>query len=196
MEGQNVNIYDFDKTIYNGDSTADFYRFCLRRYPRVRGTVFSTGWSFFLLFVHARTKTQAKERFYQFLRKLPDVDKAVADFWTEHESGLKKWYLEEKRRSDDIIISASPEFLLQPVCDKLGVKLIASRVDRCTGIYDGVNCGSEEKVRRLCEYMPDAREEIEEFYSDSIKDTPLARLAKNAYMVRGDEIVPWVTRGY
>ena len=26
-----VNTYDFDKTIYNGDSTIDFYIFCLKK---------------------------------------------------------------------------------------------------------------------------------------------------------------------
>ena len=25
------NIYDFDKTIYDGDSTVDFFLFCLKR---------------------------------------------------------------------------------------------------------------------------------------------------------------------
>ena len=26
-----MNVYDFDKTIYNGDSTLDFYFFCLKK---------------------------------------------------------------------------------------------------------------------------------------------------------------------
>ena len=28
-----MNVYDFDKTIYKGDSTLDFYFFCLRKKP-------------------------------------------------------------------------------------------------------------------------------------------------------------------
>ena len=28
-----MNVYDFDKTIYRGDSTKDFYFFLLRRHP-------------------------------------------------------------------------------------------------------------------------------------------------------------------
>ena len=28
-----VNIYDFDKTIYDGDSGYDFYKYMLRRRP-------------------------------------------------------------------------------------------------------------------------------------------------------------------
>ena len=29
-----MNVYDFDKTIYDGDSTADFYLFSLRRHKK------------------------------------------------------------------------------------------------------------------------------------------------------------------
>ena len=28
-----IDVYDFDGTIYDGDSTADFVLFCLRRHP-------------------------------------------------------------------------------------------------------------------------------------------------------------------
>ena len=30
-----MNAYDFDNTIFRGDSTARFLAFCARRYPRV-----------------------------------------------------------------------------------------------------------------------------------------------------------------
>lgn len=29
-----MNVYDFDKTIYDGDSTADFYIFSLKRHKK------------------------------------------------------------------------------------------------------------------------------------------------------------------
>ena len=30
-----MNAYDFDKTVYYGDSTADFYLFCLKRHKKI-----------------------------------------------------------------------------------------------------------------------------------------------------------------
>ena len=30
-----MNVYDFDNTIYKGDSTADFFIFCLRKHPKI-----------------------------------------------------------------------------------------------------------------------------------------------------------------
>ena len=34
-ERMRIDVYDFDGTIYDGDSTVDFTRFCLRRHPAV-----------------------------------------------------------------------------------------------------------------------------------------------------------------
>lgn len=190
-----MNIYDFDKTVYNGDSTVDFYKFCLKKYPKTRSSVIKTGWYFFMMMLRVYSKTQCKEKFYMsFLPRIPDMEKALEDFWAAHEKNMKKWYVDDKRRPDDIIISASPEFLLRPMCERLGVALLASRVDSATGAYTGRNCRGEEKVRRLREYMPEALEQMEQFYSDSIADTPLARLAQEAYMVKGDELLMWVVQ--
>ena len=37
--------------------------------------------------------------------------------------------------------------------------------------------------------IPDAQ--IEDFYSDSYSDDPLARIAKRAILVKGDQLLPW-----
>ena len=44
----------------------------------------------------------------------------VKDFWILNEKKIKTWYWENKKKSD-IIISASPEFLLFPVTEKLDI---------------------------------------------------------------------------
>ena len=87
------------------------------------------------------------------------------------------------------MISASPYFLLRPICDELGIKhLIASDVDVKTGLYTGENCHGDEKVRLFKEKYGG---EIDEFYSDSHNDDPLARLSKKAFMVKGSKLTPW-----
>jgi putative flippase GtrA len=69
---------------------------------------------------------------------------------------------------------------------------LASPVDPQTGAYRGKNCRGEEKVRRFRERYPYG--EINCFYSDSLSDAPLAKLAGQAFMIQGDSIVPWHTR--
>ena len=133
-------------------------------------------------------KKTFKQKLLSFVSKIDDIDKAVLDFWKEHQKKIKQFYLEMKQDTD-IIISASPEFLIAPICHQLGVAVMGTRVDNRTGIFDGENCHGEEKVRRLYEVYPDA--EIDEFYSDMYCDTPLARLAKSAYIVKGNKISPW-----
>ncbi len=183
-------VLDFDRTVYDGDSTAGFYRRCLLRYPRVALDLPLSCWYFLAMWLGLVSKTRAKERFYRFLRYVPDVEAETQAFWAANVQKIKRWYL-ESRRSDDLIVSASPEFLLLPICDKLQVSLLASRVDPKTGETQGLNCHGEEKRRRLLEACPDI--EIESFYSDALSDAPLARMAGQAFFVRGERVLPWPT---
>ncbi len=182
-----MNVYDFDKTIFCGDSTARFYRFCLGRTPKMWRRLPRLALE--ALFVLPRDKTRFKQSMFGFLKDLDDPEKAVAEFWQRNRGRIKPFYL-EKRRADDIIISASPEFLLRPILTELGVtRLLASPVDIHTGLYSGENCHGREKVRRLRETYGDVQ--IDEFYSDSHVDDPLAEIAKTAFRVKGDRILPW-----
>lgn len=184
-----MNIYDFDKTIYDGDSTADFVKFCAKKYKKTWLTLIPTAWAFFLYAIGIYTKTRFKEKMYGFLRYVPDTDTAVSEFWDSHEKNILDYYKASKR-DDDMIISASPEFLLKPICERLGItRLIASRVDKSTGRYTGENCWGGEKTKRLlAEY---GIEHCDKFYSDSFSDTPLAEIADEAYIVRKNELTPW-----
>lgn len=184
-----MNIYDFDETIYDSDSTKDFYFYCLKKYPKILCTVPSMAWNFFLYILGIKTKTQFKEKMYRFLRCVPDINGAVDDFWNQNEQKIKQWYI-DRQREEDIVISASPEFLLKPICERLRIKnLIASIVDKETGLYTGENCWGEEKVKRLYEKFPSAV--CDEFFSDSLSDAPLAAISKTAKIVRGNEIIEW-----
>lgn len=184
-----MNIYDFDETIYDSDSTKDFYFYCLRKYPKMLFSVPPMFWAFLLYILGVKTKTRFKEKMYGFLRYIPDIDSTLCDFWDKNEYKVKQWY-KERHKDSDIIISASPEFLLKPICKRLGIKsLIASRVDKNTGIYTGENCWGEEKVLRLRTEFPEAV--CEEFYSDSLSDTPLAGIAGMAKIIRGNELFEW-----
>lgn len=184
-----MNIYDFDKTIYDGDSTKDFYFYCLKKHPKILLTIPCMAWTFFLYILGVKTKTQFKEKMYRFLSCVPDIDGDVNDFWNRNEHKIKKWY-KDRKCEDDIIISASPEFLLAPICERIGIKnLIASKVDKKTGIYTGENCWGKEKVRRLYEKFPEAV--CDEFYSDSLSDSPLADISGQAHIICGTDIIEW-----
>lgn len=185
---EKVNVYDWDKTIFPVDSTVAFYKFCVRRYPGVLRTLPGAAAMLPGYWSKSVTKTRIKERFYGFLRNIPDIDAALDQFWFENFPRVNAWYLAQ-RRDDDIVISASPEFLVGIPAQKLGIRLLASRVDKHTGATEGENCHGAEKVARLRAAFPDV--EIAEFYSDSRSDAPLAALAERAFLVDGDRLLPW-----
>lgn len=183
-----MNVYDFDKTIYDGDSTADFIFYSIKKHPKVLLNLPLTIWAYFLYIIGVYTKTKFKEKMYRFLLYIPDIDKEVENFWKIQIKNIKKWYLNQKKQ-DDLIISASPEFLLKPICAILGVSLIASVVDKKSGKYSGENCHGKEKVKRMYAKIP--YPQIEEFYSDSLSDEPLAKEALQAFIVDGNDMISW-----
>jgi len=184
-----LNVFDFDHTIYAGDSTKDFYMYCLRKRVSLARYWPVQAWAFLRYGVKVIDKTRCKEIFYRFFRGLRDTGGFVNDFWDAHIDRIKPFYMELKR-ADDLIISASPDFLLREACSRLGIAgLIASVVDPDTGQYMGVNCYGDEKVRRFREECPDSV--IDTFYSDSLSDAPLAAIARISFIVRGDKLLPW-----
>ena len=184
-----MNTYDFDKTIFYPDSSYCFYLYCLRHYPGAMVKTLPRSVVSGLRYAAGKGNAKAlEEQLFSFLPKLPDVDGAVKDFWDENRQRLAKWYLRQKR-GDDVIISASPEFLLRPICDELGVRLIGTRMDKHTGKISGENCHDKEKVRRFYECYPDGHSD--EFYSDSMSDLPMAEISDRAFMLKKHVISPW-----
>lgn len=188
-----MNVYDFDKTIYAHDSTVDFFKFLMKRQPAalVRNVPgFLTGGLGYVLRLHS--KTQMKEKFYRSFRYVKNIDEEVKEFWDQHQQYIYRWYLDQQK-PDDMIISASPYFLLKEITERLGItQLLASEVDKNTGEYSGENCWGKEKVNRLRKVIENPH--IEEFYSDSFSDQPLADLADKAYMIIQDEPTDWPRR--
>ena len=184
-----MNVYDFDKTIYDGDSTANFYIFSLKRHKKILLLAPSLIGAFLKFYVFKiGTKTQFKEKMYKFL-KYCDIQKDINDFWNINIDKIKPFYKNQQQK-DDVIISASPEFLLAPICKTLKINyLMASVVDEHTGKYSGINCHGEEKVRRYREMFGDTK--IHEFYSDSYIDTPLANISEKAFIVKGNRLLDW-----
>lgn len=184
-----MNVYDFDNTIYDGDSTLDFYQYCLIHHPSIIICFPKQLLSFIKYKLKIIDKECFKECFYIFLNRLDNVEEDVNSFWKIKIKNIKTWYLNQKKQ-DDIIISASPYFLLIEACNTLGINnLIASQVDKKTGKLLKPNCYGEKKVSFFKERFDISKVDI--FYSDSISDKHMAYLSKKAYLVKGDKFEIW-----
>lgn len=184
-----MNVYDWDNTIYRGDSTVNFVLWLYGHRPLTLLSVFRTGICALLYGLHIISKLTFKQNLYHMFVFVKDMDQTADEFVSTHMDHVKQWYVDQKR-PDDMVISASPEFTIKRFCSKLGItNSLASVVDPATGKYTGLNCHGSEKVRRFKEVTTDQK--IEAFYSDSLSDAPLAELAEKAYLVKGNERMPW-----
>jgi phosphoserine phosphatase len=183
---ETYDIYDFDHTIYDGDCSLDFYKFCLRKNPSLIRFLPVQILHLLCFKLKLESRTAFKAHFFGFLCRVSDINQTLDVFWDKHYIKIKKWYIHTDH-TRDIIISASPEFLLLPAATKLGVlKLIATRMDARSGIITGKNCRGEEKVARLRAAMGNIQ--IGKVYTDHKSDKPLLDLAQRRYIVKKNHI--------
>ena len=185
-----MNVYDFDGTIYDGDATVGFILYTLRHHPTAMLKALPEEIVAVVLYLFGDSeKTRMKARFFSFLRYLENVDKDVEDYWNLNQHRIKKWYLEQQKDTD-VIISASPKFILEDICARLNIRnVIATRMDKHTGEIRGRNCKGPEKVFRYYDAFP--HEKIDNFYSDHESDRYLAGFAKRSYLVKRNKLVDW-----
>lgn len=188
-----MNVYDFDYTIYDGDSSIDFALFHIVHHP----ILFCFLPILFFAGCAAKTRLlnskKSKELFFSFLYIVPALPGDVNAFWLLHRGKIKTWYLEQQKL-DDLIVSASPAFLLSPLINEIGKELIATEMSPASGKIQGKNCKGPNKVKMILERKGDVH--IHSFYSDSFSDTPLALKAEKAYLVfnrkrNKTEFLPW-----
>ena len=187
---EELNVFDFDKTIYDGDSSIDFYIYALKNNIWLIRYLPVQIYGMFTYKLKIKPKEYFKEKYFSFLKGIKDVDLKVEDFWNKNDKKIKYNIFENKKNM--VVISASPEFLLEPICKQIGVqKLIATKVESKTGKFLGKNCYGEEKVNRLNQEYKSYI--INEFYSDSKSDSFLADISKKSFLVNKDKIQYWKT---
>ena len=199
----NIIVYDFDKTIYGGETGTDFLVFYMKKKPL---KVFLFGISFvkdILLFLFKKIKLkELKGRYFKFLsnESVDEIEELVKEFWKKRESKVYKWIpdeiIENKKETDYIIvISASPLFLIDSFVKKLGFThafgtIMETEVRNGEKYYlpkvVGENCKNVEKVKVINRWAEKEgiKYKIIKFYSDSIMDKPLFDIAEKKYWIK------------
>ena len=189
MAAERVNLYDFDETIYDGQSILDFYLYCITKYPRIIRYIPKVLVDFCRINIQVSKLNHSKINYHGVLTDIDDIKGLIEEFWKSHRSKIKPWYLERKQEGD-VIITASPRVLVEPICNDLGVhRLIATEVDKSTGAVIGKLCFNGEKTIKFIENFPEL--EVQDCFTDNpVHDGPLLSLAQgNRYHVKGNRIV-------
>ncbi len=184
-----MNVFDFDNTIYDGESSVDFFFYFLKKDPSLSKHVPE------LLLALAKYKSgklSIEEALNKYGKKLSAYFKEnlsgkntlsfeAENFWRTHIKNINPFY-DEVKSPDDIIISCSPEFLLQRPVEILGVKnCICSKIDEKSGEITCL-CFRENKAKAFLKEYPDGV--IDNFYTDSFNDKPLMDLSRSVFLVK------------
>lgn len=184
-----MNVYDFDNTLYDGESGVDMFFFYLKKRPwLVRYTPQVVG-AFIAYKRHQVTIDSVAQQYAglikAFLDGIEDYQEDARVFWDKHEHRLRPFY-KQLHQPDDLIISAGPEQSLKEICTRLGVKrYIGTVINEATSALDFI-CFRENKVKAFQARYPG--EQIDNFYTDSMNDKPLMDIAKHVFMVDKGEI--------
>ena len=187
--GIRMNVYDFDGTIYKKDCSIELFKYSVMCMPWIALQYLPKQILAILKYkLSWITKEEMKEIYFSFL-KSTDISGILKKFVDHELRYINRWYLNQKS-PDDVIISASPEFLVRAVMEQMGItNVIASRVDIHTGKYEGKNCHGQEKLTRFLQEFPEAV--IDNFYSDSETDIFLAKKAAHAFLIKKGKIIEW-----
>lgn len=186
---ENVNVYDFDNTIYDGETLVDFILYYIKTDRKIWKYVPKLIIIAIKDALHLFTVEQAIEAYASFLEgyyvNLGDTTQNVIKFWDKNEKKIKPWYAKVQKESD-IIVSGSTDFILDEIMKRMGIKhYIGSSIDKETGKFIRL-CFLENKVKAFREIYPDKH--IENFYTDSMNDKAMMDIADNVYLVKKNKI--------
>ncbi len=188
-----LELYDFDGTITSKDTLFEFIRFYhgkgrfykgfLQAVPKI--SMFYSG-----LLANWQLKEYILKIFFGgeeikvFNNKCLEFCTTVLPEILRH-SALKSVYrsIEEKNRI--IIVSASPENWIKPWCDKLGIELLATKLEvienKLTGKLNGYNCYGEEKVNRIKQHVDLSQYKEIYAFGDTKGDNEMLALATKQF---------------
>lgn len=185
-----MNVYDFDGTIYPTDCTVGFGFWCMNRHPKMWFTFFPKMIKTLILYKMDKIPEYLMQRrLFSYLTLVDDFDAQIEKYWDKNEKKIAPWYLAQKK-DDDLIISASPTAIIEPIANRLGVRFVASEFDIKYGVFTNNLMYAKEKARYI---IDQGFPMIDNFYSDSLADTPIALLAEKAHFVsdKASKVSDW-----
>lgn len=184
-----MNVYDFDNTIYDGESAVDFFFFCLKKditLLRLLPLLLIKLVKYKMCLITINELREYVEKYAKdLLDDFENIDGILDEFWAKNFKKIKPFYLEQKQ-DNDILLTATFGFLIEIPVKKLGIKtVICSDIDTKTGKLIRL-CYREHKKELLQKYIS-GNEKIC-FYTDSMNDKSMIEYADEAYLVKGKKI--------
>lgn len=184
-----MNVFDFDNTIYDGESSLDFFKFCIRYKPSLARHLPRT----LKMAVKYKRGIVDKDEVMKFCgdmlcvlaQNVTNLDIMLEKFWEKNIGKLKPQIM-NIIHDEDVIISASPSFIFDKIRDKFkGAAIISTEIDM-NNMQIVRLCYGENKVSEFRKLYPGIKPD--NFYTDNINDMPMMSLSKKTWLVQGEKI--------
>lgn len=185
-----MNVFDFDETIFDGDTAFELVTESLKKYPSLLKLAPDI----------IKVIRDYKNLTFRFEDLIDNYGGMISDFlvaqnidsrqfakefWDKREDKIKPFYF-EIQKEDDLVISASPTFMLEEICNRIGIKhYLGTEMDLEKGTFERW-CFRDKKIEFFREAYPDGV--IDDFYTDSLHDEFLFPYAKRVFLVKGHKI--------
>ncbi len=195
-----LSVYDFDGTLFHGDSSVKFWFFMLGKRPWM---LILLPWFLVLLILHGvglMDRHHFKQAIYIVVDgvRLSRMRQLVDMFVKKERRNIYPWAKERisKEIKDGFIIvcvSASPCFLIEGMVRSLGIShLICTELETNNGRQSnriiGRHCRGKEKIYRLEKWAANRPFVVERFCSDSLADLPLYEIARQSFYVKNGKV--------
>lgn len=191
---RSIAFFDFDGTITSKDTLLEFIKFSSGKFRFYKGFMlhihYLIGYKIKLISnQHAKEKILA----YFFGDMSFSTFQNICNRFAEEviPSLIRSKAFDEisqlqTKNTEIVIVSASPGHWITPWADRLGIKVIATRLevkeDRLTGKIEGLNCYGIEKVKRIKEQYNLSVYERVYAYGDTRGDKPMLAIAHDGFM--------------
>ena len=180
-----VKVFDFDNTLYRGESSLDFSLFMIRANKRILlylPVIASNTIRYKLCLVDRQELGDSINKYMKIIvRSKQEMLDLVEAFWAAHSSNLDRNMI-ARIRPEDIIITAGPDFLLDGIKERLHTQNIISSVvdlDRREILHFNFK---DNKVLRFRELYGDRK--IDAFYTDSYNDKAMMDISEKVYLIK------------
>jgi phosphoserine phosphatase len=178
-----MNVYDFDNTLYRGES---IFRFACLFVIKNPSTLKYLKQAIKLYIKYKRNNLsieQLESTVFNILDSInvskEKIDELVEIFWKKNKKRLN-YKLLSQMKENDIIISASPSFLISKL--ELPTKnIFTSQIDLDNKKIEFL-CFGENKKKKWNELYKNIK--IEKLYTDSFVDMPLMLISNEVYLVK------------
>ena len=184
-----MNVYDFDNTLYDGESTLDFSIFMIKNRRKILLWMPSILWNFMKYKFCLVNKEKLEDLINAFMRSVirdkQEILKLSVKFWENHRKNLNTALISQIKQ-EDMIITACPEFLIDVIKSELVTSnLLCSQVDldRKRVLYLNFGKNKVLQYQKQC-----GNKAIDCFYTDSYPDQAMMNISKKVFRVTKGKI--------